>query len=80
MHAGLAYTAQEANPSRPGVRESFPNRATAVKCSVGSQTANRSLVCLDLDQVGPDIYDKGTRDAVVNFYLTTEPVRVKKEH
>lgn len=77
-HEGLGYTAQDANGPKRGGNKGFPNRVTAVKCSVGSPAFNRSLACLELDQAGPDIYDKATRYAEVNFYLVSEPTPVTK--
>jgi hypothetical protein len=71
-HSGLGYTAQDAQSTKPGAHGGFPNRTTAVKCRVGPPEFNRDLACLELDKVGPDIYDPATRHAKVDFNLLPE--------
>ncbi|MDO8770928.1 MAG: hypothetical protein Q7K57_19910 [Burkholderiaceae bacterium] len=77
-HAGLGYSARNTGSSMRGGSR-FPNRTTAVKCIDGSKEFDRSLICLDINKAGPDIYDQATRQADINFYLVSELTPKTKE-
>lgn len=78
QHSGFGYRVQVAG-SQSRLMVGLGTRFKEVKC-LSSPNPSGHLTCIHADDAGPNVWDKATRNAELNFTLTPDDTQTKKGH